>query len=164
MPDIEELKDILWLYSTHENHPWSVDEAHAALQDSGDLVVDALIWGLRQTDIDMKLLILQLLQQHYTDANRALPAIRACIHDENRLVRVTAINTLHVMGDSNSELISLLTPKLDSSDELERLFVAANLWRICRSEDAYLVLRRALTDGDDSPVAMMARAYLDGTA
>ena len=87
MTTLDDLKDTLWLYTTHEQHPFQVDEAHAALGDSGDLVVDALIWGLGQDDVDMKLLVLQLLQHHYTDAERALPAVRSLVSDEeNRLV------------------------------------------------------------------------------
>ncbi len=136
MPDIDEIKDTLWLYSTHENHPWTVDEAHAALKDFGEAVVDGLVWGLQQDDIDLKLLVLVLLQEFYIDAKRVLPAVRALISDdEDRLVRITSINTANVMGDTSEELIPLLKPRLDSEDDFERIFSAANLWRISRSED-----------------------------
>lgn len=164
MTTLDDLKDTLWLYTTHEQHPFQVDEAHAALGDGGDLVVDALIWGLAQDDVDMKLLVLQLLQHHYTDAERALPAVRSLISDEeNRLVRVTALNTANVMGDTSTALILLLSPRLESKDSFERLIAAANLWRLCRSEDAYVVLRREATGQDDDPAVMMARSYLRET-
>lgn len=164
MTTLDDLKDTLWLYTTHQQHPLQVDEAHSALGDGGDLVVDALIWGLGQNDVDMKLLVLQLLQHHYTDAERALPAVRSLISDEeNRLVRVTALNTANVMGDTSAALIPLLSPRLESQDSFERLFAAANLWRLCRSEDAYVVLRREATGEDDDPAVMMARSYLEET-
>lgn len=164
MTTLDEIKDTLRLYATHQQHPFQVDEAHAALGDGGDLVVDALIWGLGQNDVDMKLLVLQLLQHHYTDAERALSDVRALISDdEERLVRVTAINTLHVMGDTSNDLLPLLLPRLESQDSFERLFAAANLWRLCRSEDAYVVLRREATGEDDDPAGMMARSYLEET-
>ena len=86
-----------------------------------------------------------MLQRFYADAKRALPAVRALISDdEDRLIRCTAINTAGIMGDTHEELIPLLTPRLESEDDFERLFSAANLWRISRSEDAscYVVLRR----------------------
>tara|TARA_R110002126_G_scaffold39822_3_gene117689 strand:+ start:140 stop:814 length:675 start_codon:yes stop_codon:yes gene_type:complete len=51
-------------------------------------------------------------------------------------------------------------PRIDSEDAFERIFSAGNLWRICRSEDAYTVLRREAAVGDDEPFAMMARSYL----
>ncbi len=46
MPDIAEIKDTLWLYSTHENHPFQMNEAYAALKDGGDLGVDGSEVGL----------------------------------------------------------------------------------------------------------------------
>lgn len=157
----KEIKDTLLLYSTHQQHPTQVDEARAALANGGDLVIDGLIWALGQNDTDLKLLGLQLLQEHYSDAKRALPAVRALISDdEDRLVRVTAINTLYVMNDTSAALIPLLSPRLESDDDFERLCSAANLWRLCRSEDAYVVLRReAAREG--SPMAEMAQEYLD---
>lgn len=161
MPPLDEIKDVLRLCSTHQQHPTQVDEAHAALVGFDDLAIDGLIWALHQADIDLKLLALQLLQEHYADAERALPAIRALISDEeDRLVRVTAINTAHLMGDMSADLIPLLTPRLESEDDFERLCAAVNLWRICRSEDAYVVLRReAAREG--SPMAEMALGFLE---
>ena len=161
MTSLDKIKDTLWLYTTHQQHPSQVDEAHAALNGFGDQIINGLIWALQQDDIDLKLLALRLLQEHYSDAERALPAVRALISDdEDRLVRVTAINTLYLMGDTSDDLIPLLTPRLESDDGFERLCAAANLWRISRSEDAYVVLRReAARDG--SPMAEMAQGYLE---
>lgn len=160
MTDLEELIDILWLYSTHENHPWTVDEAYAALKDGGDLVIDGLIFGLQQADVDLKLLVLQLLQEFYNHAERALLAVRGCIEDTHRLVRVTAINTCGIMGDNSPDLVRMLTPMLDSSDDFERIVSAGNLWRISRSEDAFVVLwRETATEG--SRLAEMAQGILD---
>ena len=161
MTTLDEIKDTLRLYTTHQQHPTQVDEAHAALADGGDLVIDGLIWALQQDDIDLKLLALQLLQEHHADVERALSAVRTLISDdEDRLVRVTAISTLFIMGDTSDDLIPLLTPRLESVDDFERLCAAANLWRICRSEDAFVVLRReAARDG--SPMAEMAKGYLE---
>ena len=162
MTNLDDIKDTLWLYSTHENHPWTVGEAYANLKGFGEAVVDGLIWGLQQDDLNLKLLVLQLLQGFYSDAKRALPAVRALISDdEDRLVRVTSINTLHIMGDTSEGLIPLLTPRLESQDAFERIFAAGNLWRISRSEDAYVVLRREIAAGEDSPMADMAQGVLD---
>jgi len=73
---------------------------------------------------------------------------------------VTAINTAHVMDDVSDDLIPLLTPRLESKDAFERIFAAGNLWRLSRSEDAYVVLRReAAREG--SPMAATAQGYLD---
>lgn len=161
MTTIDEIKDVLRLYSTHQQHPTQLDEAHVALKGFGDLVIDGLICAIQQDDIDLKLLALQLLQEHYTDAQRALPAVRALISDdEDRLVRVTAIITLHVMGDTSDDLIPLLSPRLESDDDFERLCAAATLWRICRSEDAFVVLRRE-SAREGSPMAEMAAGYLE---
>ncbi|MCA8994780.1 MAG: HEAT repeat domain-containing protein [Planctomycetaceae bacterium] len=160
MPTLDEIKDTLWLYSTHQQNPSQVDEAHAALNGFGDLVIDGLIWGLQHSNIDLKLLALQLLQENFDDAKRALPAVRALItDDEDRLVRVTAINTLNVMGDSSCDLIPLLSPRLESDDDFERFLAAANLWRSSRSEDAYVVLRRESAQ-EGSPLAVMADDFL----
>ena len=160
MSNLEEIKDVLWMYSTHEQHPSQVDETHAALGDD-DLVVDALVWALQENDIDLKLLALQLLQEHFADAKRAMTAVRSLISGNvDRLVRITAINTLHLMGDTSDDLVPLLTPRLASDDAFERIFSAANLWRICRSEDAYFVLRREASL-KRSQMAEIARGYLE---
>jgi hypothetical protein len=162
MTTFDEIKDTLRLYSTHQQRPTQVDEAHAALKRFGEQIIDGLIWALQQDEIDLKLLALQLLQEHHAEAERALPAVRALISDnEDRLVRVTAINTVHFMGDRSDDLIPLLTPRLESKDDFERLCSAANLWRICRSEDAYAVLRREAASEDDDPAVMMAKGCLD---
>lgn len=101
MTELDEIKDVLWMYSTHERHPFQEDEAFASLKSIGDLVVDGLIWGLQQDDIDLKLTVLVLLQEHYANTKRAMPAVRALISGmEDRLVRVTAINTLQIMEES----------------------------------------------------------------
>lgn len=161
MTNFDEIKDTLRLYATHQQHPTQVDEAHAALVGFGKHLIDGLIWGLQQDDIDLKLLALRLLQEHYSDAERVLPAVRALISDdEDRLVRVTAINSAHVMNDTSEALIPLLTPRLASDDDLERLCSAANLWRICRSEDAYVVLRQESAN-EGSPMVEMAKGYLE---
>jgi hypothetical protein len=161
MTTFEEIKDTLWLYTTNENHERTLDEAYAALKVDGDLVVDGLIWALRQEDVALKLLALQLLQHFYTYAQRAIPAIRSCIaDDEHRLVQIMAINTIHHMGDTSDELVSLLSPKLESEDAFERIVSAGNLWRICRSEDAYVVLRREAA-GDEEPMPIIAKDFLD---
>jgi hypothetical protein len=161
MTNLDDIKDTLWLYSTHENHPFQVNEAHANLKGFGAAVVDGLIWGLQQDDIDLKLLVLVLLQEFYADAKRSLPAVRDLISDdEDRLVKITAINTANIMGDTSKELIPMLTPRLESEDAFERLFSAGNLWRICRSEDAYVVLRREASR-KDSPMAEMTQGFLD---
>jgi hypothetical protein len=162
MTNLDEIKDTLRLYATHAQHPTQVDEANAALNGFGEQIIDGLIWALQQDDIDLKLLALQLLQEFYTDAERALPAVRVLISDdEDRLVRMTAINTANVMGDTSDDLILLLSPLLASEDDFERLCSAANLWRICRSEDAYVVLRREAAQ-KGAPMAEMAQGYLEG--
>jgi hypothetical protein len=88
------------MYSTHERHPFQEDEAFANLESFGDLVIDGLIWALQQDDIDLKLTVLVLIQEHYSDSDvrRVTPSVRALISDdEDRLVRVTATDTLNSM-------------------------------------------------------------------
>jgi hypothetical protein len=158
MTYLDETKDTVRLYATHHQHPTQVYEAHAALKCFGDFAIDGLIRALQQAKIDLKLLALQLLPERHPHTERALPVVRALI--SNEVVRVTAINTLYVMGDTSDDLIALLTPWLESDDAFERLGTAANLWRFCRSEDAYFIMRRqAIRRG--SPMAEMAAGYLE---
>ncbi|MEW4454511.1 HEAT repeat domain-containing protein [Bremerella sp. JC817] len=160
MTNLHDIEETLWLFATHQQHPTQLDEAHAALLGFGKHLIDGLIWALQQDATDLKLLALQLLQKHYSKAVRALPAVRALISDdEDRLVRVTAINTLYVMGDTSDGLIPLLSPRLESDDDFERICAAVNLWRICRSEDAFVVLRREAAQ-EGSPMAEIAQGYL----
>lgn len=163
MTTIEEITNMRRLCTTHEQHPSQVDQAYAAIKGYGDQLINGLKLLLQQEDVDLKLLALQLLQEFYTVAERALPAGRALFsNNEDRLVRVTAINTLHVLGDRSSDLIPLLLPQLESDDDFLRLCAAANLRRICRSEDAFVALLREATR-EGSPMAEMAQEYLEET-
>jgi HEAT repeat protein len=148
MSHFDDLKDVLLLYSTHENHPTQVDEAYAILRESGESAIDVLIWGLQQGDTDLAILVMELLQQFYSGAQQALPAVRRLIRDDQeRLVRVTAICTANELGDCSEEFCSLIADRLESVDRFEQLQSAMGLWRIRRSEDAYRVLRQ-LANGD----------------
>jgi hypothetical protein len=163
MSKFAEVTNQLWLHTTFENDPCTVDRAFAAIRDNGEFAIDGLIWALHQDDVNLKLLALQLFQEHYADATRALPAVRFCIRGEDRLVRVTAINTCGVMNDTSEELIPLLTHKLESEDDFERIVAAGSLLRISCSEDAYIVLTREAAAGNDKPTAVMSREYLKAT-
>ena len=55
MTELDENKDVLRLYSTHERHSFQENEAFANLEGFGELVIEGLIWGLQQDDIDLKL-------------------------------------------------------------------------------------------------------------
>ncbi|WP_437191325.1 GNAT family N-acetyltransferase [Planctomicrobium sp. SH527] len=154
MTTLDEIKDTLWLYSTSETHSWTLNQAHAELREYGDAVIDGLIWGLQQPDRNLNMLVLGLFE-FFPDASRAFSAIQACIsNDTDRLARLTAMSTLHKLGDTSDELIRLLTPRLDSEDVFERLKAAGNLWRINRSEKALAILK----EGDPYD---MAQDYLD---
>jgi hypothetical protein len=72
----------------------------------------------------------------------------------SNLLIPAAMNVLFPDG-----LIPLLTQRLESKDDFERVISAANLWRISRSEDAFVVLRREATR-EGSPMAEMAAGYL----
>jgi len=158
MTTLDEIKDTLWLYSTDETHNWTFNWAHAELREYGDEIIDGLIWGLQQPDRNLNMLVLGLFE-FSPDASRALPVIRAYISDEtDRLVRITAMSTLHKLGDTSEDLIQLLTPRLDSEDVFERLTAAGNQWRINRSEKALVILQQEAA-GDY--VNDMAQDYLD---
>lgn len=61
------------------------------------------------------------------------------------------------MADTSEDLVPLLTPRLESKDAFERLFAAGNLWRLNRSEDAYVVVRREAAGENDDPAVLMVR-------
>lgn len=86
----------LWLHSTHEEDPWTVDRASAAIKDHGEVAIDGLIWALGQDDIDLLILALRLVREFGEAGKRALPAVGKCLLDERRLVNVTARETLRL--------------------------------------------------------------------
>ncbi|WP_437193311.1 GNAT family N-acetyltransferase [Planctomicrobium sp. SH527] len=154
MTTFDELKDTFWLYSTDETHNWTFNWAFAELRGYGDEVIDGLIWGLQQPDRNLNMLVLGLFE-FFPDASRAFPATRACIsNDTDRLVRLTAMSTLHNLRDTSENLIRLLTSRLDSEDFVERVTAAGNLWRINRFPKALAILQ----EGDPYN---MAQDYLD---
>jgi len=53
------------------------------------------------------MLVLRLFE-FFPESSRAFPAIQACIsNDTDRLVRLTAMGTLHKLGDVSEDLIQL---------------------------------------------------------
>ena len=93
MSDLDEVIDQLWLHATFEEDPWTVDRAFAAIKDDGEVAIEALIWTLGHDDLDLKLLALRLVREFGSEARRTLPAVIDCLSCENRLVRVTAMET-----------------------------------------------------------------------
>lgn len=162
MRHLDELKEVLLIYSTHENHPTQVDEAYAILGESGERAIGALIWGLEQGDTDLAILVMELLQQFYSGAEQALPAVRRLIRDDQeRLVRVTAICTANALGDCSEEFSSLLEARLATLDRFEQLQSASGLWRIRRCENAGRILRW-IANGDKSDlITDIAREILE---
>ncbi|MDA9856617.1 hypothetical protein N9D23_00730 [Rubripirellula sp.] len=94
--ELAEVIDQLWLHSTHEEDPWTVDRAFASIKDHGDVAIDGLIWALRHKDLDLRMLAIRLVMEFGEAGKKALPAVEKCILDERRLVRVTARLTVRV--------------------------------------------------------------------
>jgi hypothetical protein len=164
MPELEDVIEALCLHATDEDDPWTVDRVFADIKDAGELAVDALIWALQQPDVNVKLLALQLLQEFYTGAKKACPVVRVCILDENRLVRLTAINTARILDDCSPELVPLLNPLLTSTDDVEKVLAAGILWRCFNSDAAHTLLSQASAEGEDSSTGLMARYCLENNA
>ncbi len=93
MSDLEDVIDQLWLHNTFEEDPWTVDRAYAAICNDGEVAIDGLIWALGHPDLGLKLLALRLLREFGPESKRALPAVVRCLTDEERLVRLTAMET-----------------------------------------------------------------------
>lgn len=102
MSELEEVIDQLWLHNTFQEDPWTVDRAFAAIGDDGEVAIDGLIWALGQKDLGLKLLALRLLREFGPEAKRALPAVVRCFADEDRLVRVTAVETVRLLQEYRS--------------------------------------------------------------
>ena len=97
MSDLEEVIDQLWLHNTLSEDPWTVDRAFAAIRDDGEVAIDGLIWALGQKVLGLKLLALRRLREFGPESKRALPAVVYCISDEDRLVRIAAVETAQLV-------------------------------------------------------------------
>lgn len=95
--ELDEVIDQLWLHSTFEEDPWTVDRAFAAIREHGEVAIDGLIWAFGQKDLDLLILALRLLREFGTAGKRALAAVEKCLLDERRLVRVTARETVRLL-------------------------------------------------------------------
>jgi len=97
MSNLEEVIDQLWLHNTFEEDPWTVDRGFAAIRHDRQ-AIEGLIWALGHEDLGLKLLALRLLREFGPEAKRALPAVVRCVTDRDRLVRVTAKETMRLFG------------------------------------------------------------------
>ncbi|MCH7689277.1 MAG: HEAT repeat domain-containing protein, partial [Planctomycetes bacterium] len=159
MNDLEEVIDTLWLYSTHEEDPWTVDRAFQAIQPFGDAALEGLVWAVQQDDFNLRLLGLRVLREYNDPAVVALHAVANCIDSGNRIVRMTAIETAGLMRAGASSVVPWILPHLNSDDQLERAIAAGNLLRITGTEEASAVLRELMTN-ENAGVAMYAAFYL----
>lgn len=98
--ELEEVIDQLWLHATHEEDPWTVDRAFAAIRDHSEVAIDGLIWALGQKDLDLLILALRLVREFGQAGKRTLPAVEKCLKDERRLVRVTARETVKLVQET----------------------------------------------------------------
>jgi hypothetical protein len=62
--------------------------------------IDGLIWALGHKDLGLKLLALRLLREFGVEAKRALPAVVYCVSDEDRLVRIAAMQTASTVSSA----------------------------------------------------------------
>ncbi len=97
MSELEEVIDQMWLHNTFREDPFTVDRAFAAIKDHGEVGIDGIILALGDKDLGLKLLALRLLREFGPDAKRAMPAVVYCVSDEDRLVRVTAVETVRLV-------------------------------------------------------------------
>ena len=159
MNDLEEVIDTLWLYSTNEEDPWTVDRAFQAIQPFGDTALEGLVWAVQQDDLNLWLLGLRVLREYNSQAVVALPAVANCIDSGNRLVRMAAIETAGLMRAGALSVVPRILGHLNSDDQLEQAIASGNLLRIAGTEEASAVLRELMAN-ENAGVAMYAACYL----
>ena len=163
MNDLAEVIDTLWLYSTYEEDPWTVDRAFQAIQPFGDAALEGLMWAVQQDDLNLRLLGLRALREYAPAVVAlpavALPAVADCIDSGDRLVRLAAVETAGLMRVGALSVVPRILRLLNSEDELERVIAAGNLLRITGSEEVSAVLRELMTN-ENAGVAMYAAHYL----
>lgn len=162
MSDLAEVIDVLWLYSTAEEDPSTVERAWKAIQPFGDAALEGLIWALQQEDRSLRLLSLRVLREFDPPATAALPAVSECIGSEERLIRLAAIETAGLMRHEAASVVPRIRRHLDSSDELERVIAAGSLLFITGSVEANAMLGEMMTN-PNAGVAMTAAFYLRET-
>jgi hypothetical protein len=159
MSDLQEVVDVLWMFSTDEEDPWTVDRAFQAIQAFGDAALEGLVWAIQQDDLNLRLLCLRVLREYDPPALVALSAVGGCIEGDNRLVRLAAVETAGSMRADAGSLVPRILACLDSDDDLERVIAAGNLLRITGGEYPIEVLREEMATGN-AGIALVAAFYL----
>ena len=75
--DLDEVIDTLWLFSTDDEDPWTVERVFQAIQPFGDAAIEGLVWAVQQDNFNLRLLGLRVLRECDPTAVVALPAVVA---------------------------------------------------------------------------------------
>jgi len=140
-----------------------VDEAVQALQPFGNEAVVALADAVSDTDDDVRLIALEVLNEWDGDTTAALPAMISALGDPDRIVRIAAVGPVGQHSEKAEDAVPLLMKWLDTDDEHSRLTAAALILRIDSSQkDEMLAILSEGTESDDTGIRCLAAWLLSG--
>lgn len=137
--------ELLRTFSQTGNLVWVYD-AEQALQPFGDEIVPTLIEALKDTNTDLRILALKILEHFDGNTKPALPAMIRALQDPHRIVRICALAPVTRLGTKAIDAVPILMKLIGSDDEFSHVSAAGHILMIdpTRSEELVPVLFKAL--------------------
>ncbi|QDT91766.1 HEAT repeat domain-containing protein [Gimesia algae] len=130
--------------------PDRVFDAEQALQQLGEAAIHALIESLNDSDEDLRILALQILEHIDQNTEPALPAMINALKDPDRNVRIAALTPIASFGAKAIDAVPILEKWIGSDDEFSHVSAVGHILMIdsTRSKELMPVLIKSLKSDD----------------
>lgn len=146
------------------NHQEQWVPTHLALpqlDQYGDRLIPGLVSALDDTDQEVRLLAMSLLDEAGTRSAPALSAIIKMLADQDRAVRVVTASCLQKFGPLAIDAVPLLRPWLRDDHEYVRLLAAVTITTInLTMKDEMLPVIKAASGSENPLVKGLAEEFL----
>lgn len=121
-----------------------------ALLPFGDKIVPALSEALGDTDANIRIFALKILEHFDSNTKLAIPAMIKALEDPDRIVRIAALTPVASFGEKAIDAVPILEKWIDDDVELARVSAAGHILMIdpSKAEELLPVLLKALESDD----------------
>jgi len=134
----------------HRTDPDRVFDAEQALQPFGEAAIPAFIEALRDTDPELRILALKILEHFEANTEAALPAMIEALTDSDRNVRMCALAPVASFGEKAIDAVPILEKWIGSDDEFSHVSATGHILMIApsRADELLPILIESLESDD----------------
>ena len=149
MDDNNNIIELLRTFS-HQGNLVRVFDAQQALQPFGDQIVSAMAEALNDTDADLRIFALKILDALGNKAEPALPAMIRAFEDPHRIVRICALGPVAAFGEKALDAVPILEKWIGIDDKFSHVSAIGHILMIdpSKADELLPVLVESLESND----------------